>query len=935
MALDTALENNTLITQRFLLQLRQDGFDGDIHLDAAQRLVHATDNSVYQILPQAVIAPKTIKALKHAIQLGARDAFRDVSFMARGGGTGTNGQALNDCIVVDTSRYLNKIIKINYAEEWVEVQPGVVLETLNRELADKGYFFPPHISPSKSATLGGMVATDACGKGSRIYGKTGDYVLSMDVILPSGKEVNTATYSDDALTALLLEDRAAYLLDCPDLPRGMSAYDLERALSEKNQLDFKRLIIGSEGSLGIATAIKFKIIRKPAHKILFAVSYSSFDAALRHLPPLIKLNPSAIETIDDRILSLAQRDILWHSVSPLLPDNKKAVEAIHFIEFETDDETALHKTIETLKALLDSTDSVLGFVSSKDKKEIQDISALRSKCVGLLGNMDGDKKPIPFIEDTAVPPEHLADYIADFKNLLQSHGLEYGCFGHADAGCMHVRPALDLKGDKDRLLFRTLTDEVVTLVKKYGGVLWGEHGKGLRGEYTQSLCGSAYYEKMCAVKAHFDPFNKFNPGKIAVSGEGALIGILDAPLRADFDKDITAKDKAVFPKATQCNGNGQCFSAMPDDTMCPSYKITGDRVHSPKGRAALLREWLRLRGVNKRAARQFAPEVFTSLKGCLSCKACTSTCPIHVNIPDMKAEFLYRYRKQDLRDYMIGLSERMTFWNVFRPASAFGLKDIPKAARPSLKSLMQENGFDFYTEENLKNSVNPVLIVQDAYTSGYEPLLVLSVLEVMRKCGYTPLVLPFRESGKSWHVRGFLKTFKKIALRNIAYFENLKMHGVPLVGIDPSITLVYRDEYKDFLGKKPRFKILHLHEFMQRVVSRTDLPKIKTIPKNCYSLFAHCTEKTAMPDSQQAWATLLKAFDINVEFIATGCCGMAGAYGHEAEHIQNSKGLYDLSWRGKVNRDSLVTGFSCRSQIKRCEDFEAKHPLELLNEMLS
>ena len=666
---------------KFLNALQDSAYQGDILTGYADRLINATDNSIYQVMPQAVLAPRVQKDLNIILEVGARPEHIDVRFMPRGGGTGTNGQSLNDCIVVDTSKYLTRILDINVAGGYVRCEPGVVLDRLNDYLKPHGLVFPVHISTSKSCTLGGMVSTDACGKGSRIYGKTSDYCVSLTCVLADGSEIETESHTNDALADLIKQNYEDLQKTIPHLPRGLSAYDLIGPYAN-GQFDMTRLIAGSEGSLALIKEIKLKILPKPKHKSLVTILYDDFDAALRDVSSLLEHDPVSIETIDDHILELARGDILWHDLKNILSGHTDpaSVKAIHFVEFENDDDDMLIAQCDVLEQALGDHGSVLGHITSHDAAAIQSISSLRSKCVGLLGNMRGHRRPVPFIEDTAVPPEHLADYISDLKDLLKQHGLVCGIFGHSDAGCLHVRPALDLRLEEDEVFIRTLSDEVVALVKKHGGVLWGEHGKGMRGEYTQALAGTTYFSVMQQVKTMLDPAGKLNPEKISGS---PIKRIDDVPMRGQFDRQIKAEALQTFPKATQCNGNGLCFSAMPDDTMCPSYKITQDRKHSPKGRAALLREWLRLTSTDKKSARALAQDVKDSMDGCLSCKACTSTCPIHVNIPDMKIDFLdqfYRFRIRPYRDYLIGRAESFAKWGhlfPFVPSDIFGLKDIP------------------------------------------------------------------------------------------------------------------------------------------------------------------------------------------------------------------------------------------------------------------
>jgi len=919
----------------FCAALPHAGYGGEARLDMPTRLVHATDNSIYQILPHAVLFPRTQSDLAAILKLAQEERFAGIAFTPRGGGTGTNGQSLNDSVIIDTSRYLNRILEIDIANGFVRVEPGVVLDQLNAALAPHGYFFPPDISPSKSATLGGMVSTDACGKGSTVYGKTGDYVLSLRAVLANGQQIDTSNYSDAELREIIAADYDAACAAIPQMPRGLSAYNIPGSFDKQNgRLDFNRLLAGSEGSLVVLQEIKLKIMPRPQYKAMVALAYDNFDTALRHVGALLKFNPTAIETIDNHIMDLARRDIVWHSVENVFPQSDATIiRAMHFAEFERYDAEALASDVQAFCNALKTDGIAVAFYATENPAEISSIKEMRKKCAGLLGNMTGNRRPIPFMEDTAVPPHHLADYIAELRTFLSSHGLDCGMFGHSDAGCLHTRPALDLRQEEDEKFIRILTDGAVQILKKYGGVLWGEHGKGLRAAYTTEIVGTNYYALMQKIKLHFDPHHRLNPGKIAVPPGQKLLEIDAVSLRGHHDRQINSKISALFTKATECNGNGLCFSVMPDDTMCPSYKITHDRRHSPKGRAGLLREWMRLKSADVRAAEKFAPQVKEALHGCLSCKACTAVCPIHVNIPDMKTDFLaefYQTRPRPLRDYLLACTEIAVPILSALPVQLpdlFGLRDLPKPPEKSLRALMQEFSFRFATAENVRNAPQPVLIVQDAYTSYFEPQVVISFLQLLHKLGFTPLVIPFFQSGKTFHLAGFKKTFQKIVTRNDAMLSEWQKAAAPMIGIDPAMTLVFRDEYPKALKRQPTYHVQLLQEFL----SDLDLPQ--TNPAQ-HQLFLHCSEKTAAPQSTTLWQNIFAKMGMTLSVVATGCCGMAGAYGHQSEHINNSRGLYDLSWRGKISRGNAVTGYSCRSQISRCENIAAMHPVQILNSAL-
>lgn len=906
------------------------GYQGDAALDMPTRIVHATDNSIYQILPQAVLFPRTQNDIQIILQLAQDAKFQSVKFTPRGGGTGTNGQSLNDTIIIDTSRYLNQILEINPMAGYVRVEPGVVLDQLNAALATKGYFFPPDVSPSKSATLGGMVSTDACGKGSTVYGKTGDYVVSMKCVLADGSMIDTATYRDDTLKDIIAADYDAACKHIPQMPRGLSAYNIPGVFAN-GELNLNRLIAGSEGSLVVLQELTLKIIPRPLHHAMITIAYDDFDKALRHVGKLLTFKPTAVETIDNNIVDLARGDIVWHGLEEIFgAADLSNVRAMHFVEFERNSEDEILRNVRNLcNGLADDTEALLYFPTNQPD-QIKTIKEMRKKCVGLLGNMRGARRPIPFMEDTAVPPQHLADYIAELRAFLSSHNLDCGMFGHSDAGCLHTRPALNLRDVGDEKFIRLLTDGAVQILKKYGGVLWGEHGKGMRAAYTAEIVGTEYYALMQKIKAHFDPASRLNPGKICALPGQKLIEIDAASLRGQFDRQITDEKIKQFPKAVECNGNGLCFSVMPDDTMCPSYKVTRDRRHSPKGRAGLLREFMRLQNTDAAAAQKFAPAVKDTLDGCLSCKACTAVCPIHVNIPDMKTDFLadfYKARLRPLRSYLLAWSEVLAPLMAklpFKIPGLFGLCDLPAPPKISLASIMQQHGFLFANDQNIAAAKNPILILQDAYTSYFEPHVVLAALQLLRKLGFAPLVIPYFQSGKSYHLQGFKEKFHNIARRNTARIE--KYHA-PMIGIDPAMTLIYRDEYPKTLGRKLKVNVQLLQEFLVA----QNLPPGKS---GEYDLFLHCTEKTAMPESEKLWQKIFTDAGIRLNIRRTGCCGMAGAYGHQREHQHNSKALYEFTWQDQMTEHAAVTGYSCRSQAMRCTTNKPRHPVEILNSAL-
>lgn len=951
--------------QEYISELKKTQFLGEIRTDYAARLSVATDNSVYQIVPQAVIFPKNCQDIVIALQLCTKEKYQSVKFSPRGGGTGTNGQSLTMGIIIDCSKYMREIIDVDLQENSVRVQPGVILDELNIFLKSMGMQFAPEISPSNRATIGGMINTDACGNGSKIIGRTSDHVIDLTCVLSDGAILHTSqpeNYSQysKTLTALLLQNQELIQEKFINRPRNLNGYNLLKSYS--NQLNLNYLFCGSEGTLGVVAEAKLKIQPLPKFKKLVLVKYLSFDDALRSQDMLDLAKPLVVEAIDEKLLNLAREDSMYFKLKDIIDGDIKSG-AVNLVEFVANSEEEINQSIDILCREIDKGNHSLGYYIAKDETEIRLLWDLRKKSVGLISKrQQGTRRPVPFIEDTAVPPEKLADYIAEFKAILDNHGLIYGMYGHVDAGCVHVRPALDLQQEQDEKLFRDLSDAVASLVEKFGGVMWGEHGMGLRCSYAEQFFGKELYYLVRQIKTLFDPKNCLNPGKIAVPLESSdkVFG-LTGSLRARFDQTIPSDQQNEYTSVMACNGNGACFNYATQDAMCPSYKVTKDRVHSPKGRATLMREWLRLKSVvqnNNQFSQSdnsdFSHQIYDAMNGCLSCKACASQCPLNVDVPEFKAKFLFDYHKRyrrPWRDYLIAMTETMAVAQAVFPRMArwvlrqkimqyiikkvFNIVDVPVLSDISLKKELTKRKAPVLkpTETFDKNGV---ILIQDVFTSFYDTSVVLAVYDFLVRLGLTVYVIELYPNGKPLHVKGFLSRFSQVAQRNATHLKRYAQSGLPMIGIDPSMTLIYRDEYKKLLGGEPlSFEVKLLQEWL--VENKSLLTKIKSQPQQKdYYLLSHCTEKTACVASEKQWQDIFACAGLTFHPLAAGCCGMAGSYGHESEHLTNSKDLFAMDWerylRDNPNAETsiLATGYSCRSQVKRLKGVRLQHPIEVM-----
>jgi len=1000
----------------FLQVLEQQGFTGDTATNYADRLTMATDNSIYQLLPDAVIFPRSTADVVLLCRLAAEERFATLVFTPRGGGTGTNGQALNHGIVVDLSRYMNRIIEINPEEGWVRVEAGVIKDQLNQYLKPYGYFFAPELSTSNRATLGGMINTDASGQGSLVYGKTSDHVLGVRAVMLGGDMLDTRPMPV-ALAETLGEEQSmsgriyrTVLESCrdnrqlvidkfPKLNRFLTGYDLRHVFNdEMTEFDLTRVLCGSEGTLAFITEARLDITPLPKVRRLVNVKYDSFGSALRNAPFMVEANALSVETVDSTVINLAREDIVWHSVSELITDvANKTMLGLNIVEFAGDDSELIDSRVRELCLRLDEQieqqqGGIIGWQLCEELAGIERIYAMRKKAVGLLGNAKGAAKPIPFAEDTCVQPEHLADYIVEFRALLDSHGLNYGMFGHVDAGVLHVRPALDMCDPRQEMLMKQVSDDVVALTAKYGGLLWGEHGKGFRAEYSPAFFGEQLYAELRKVKAAFDPDNRLNPGKICPpAGVDAPMHQVDAVKRGTYDRQIPIAVRQNWRGAMECNGNGLCFNFDVKSPMCPSMKISGNRIHSPKGRATLVREWLRLladRGVDpnslemalatqgpslstlisrsrnswhaRKGEYDFSHEVKEAMSGCLACKACSTQCPIKIDVPEFRSHFLQLYHSRYLRpvrDHLVATVESYaplmarapkTFnffigqpWVRKLSEKHIGMVDLPLLSAPSLQQQMVGHRTANMTLEALEalspeQKAKTVLVVQDPFTSYYDAQVVSDFIRLTEKLGYQPVLLPFSPNGKAQHIKGFLNRFARTAQKTADFLNRVAELGMPMVGVDPALVLCYRDEYRQALGdKRGDFLVQLVHEWLS---SAQPAVAEKQPGGEAWYLFGHCTEVTALPASSAQWAAIFARFGATLKNVSVGCCGMAGTYGHEFINHANSLGIYALSWQQAMQRlprnRCLATGYSCRSQVKRIEGNGVRHPLQALLEIM-
>lgn len=959
--------------QKLLTHLEHSGFEGDIESDYAQRIVAATDNSIYHLVPQAILYPRQEQEINLAVASVHKFRADGFSLCARGAGTGTNGQSLSHSIILDCSRYLNRIIDFDADAKQVTLQPGVILDQLNEFLKPYGLFFPVDISSSSRATLGGMVATDASGKGSLIFGKTSRYIQSLDLVLADGSDYEFREMTIDLLTqdhesypdfllsiALQLEQQRDEINRIfPDMNRGLTGYNLQQCIEQPDNFNPCYLIAGSEGTLGITRRITLKLLPRPTHKSLCVIFYKDFQQALDHVPVLLESKPAAIEMLDDKILSLAQNDSVWFEVKAILGDSLSghSIKAVNYVEHVGSAAQQVLQQQQDLQAKLDKTADKFGVILSKietDPQQIKNLWAVRKRAVGLLGKSQDGKRGIAFVEDTAVPPQNLVNYINGFRKILDQHNLEYGMYGHADAGVLHVRPVLDMLQQQDRQLIRTISDQVAELARQNNGVLWGEHGRGFRGEYAPLFFGKKLYPVLCDIKHHFDPYNILNPGKVTTPSCESMVTLVDdVTMRGELDGNVAAHQRQSYDSAFSCNGNGSCFSWYVDEAMCPSYKATRNKLYSPKGRAALLREWLYLRNTssdNSERLQQLENSLHDSLALCLSCKSCTATCPVQVDIPQLKSRFLEHWfttRRRPIQDFFTRYFETLISLGRKFP----GLSNSLLHNNPGMRifnKLTRLNRLPHFSHGHYQNAApltaitstqtsdqeNAVILLRDNYLHSFDQDTLQSCCNLLHQLGFKVYLSPIINNGKLLHVKGFRRAFKKQAADTVLELEKLSRYGLPLISCETMPRLMLDTEYREILQSREFPEVRSIESFLIEQTDQFEYTAKK--PGQRVTLLPHCMEQTTAKESPTQWMEVFAKLGIDCQIINAGCCGMSGLFGHEISNNALSDDIFNLSWRAvaeTTNGPLLATGFSCRCQLKN-NQFKTTHPLQYLDRIL-
>jgi FAD/FMN-containing dehydrogenase/Fe-S oxidoreductase len=966
-----------------LLQQLADSLEGELYFDTTMRTLYATDASAYREMPLAVAIPKTTADIKKLIAFAHT---HHTSLIPRTAGTSLAGQVVGNGIVADVSRNFTRILELNVQERWVRVQPGVIRDELNLFLKPYGLFFGPETSTANRAMMGGMVGNNSCGSNSVVYRSTREHLLEVKALLSDGSEAEFKTLDIDAFHQKC-EGATLEASIYKTLRSALSNYDNQeeirkefpkRSVERRNtgyavdlllemapftaggpDFNFCSLIAGSEGTLAFITEIKLNVVPLPPRETgLLCVHFNTIDESLRANLIALQFNISASELIDHYILECTKNNIEQLKNRFFVQGDPGAILVIEFTRHTREEITADAQRCEAaMKA------AGLGYhfhlLFGADTKKIW---TLRKAGLGLLGNLPGDEKAVPVIEDTAVDVNDLPAYIRDFNTILQKHGLYSVHYAHAGSGELHLRPIINLKTEEGNRLFRTIAEEIAMLVKKYRGSLSGEHGDGrLRGEFIRQMVGEKNYRLLKEIKNTWDPHAIFNPNKIVDTPPmNTLLRYTPGQQTPAFKTVFRFYNQDILQHAEQCNGSGDCRKTeLSGGTMCPSYMATRNEKDTTRARANILREFLTNSGKLNRFDHK---EIYEVMDLCLSCKGCKSECPSNVDVAKLKAEFLQQYYDAN----GIPFRSRLIAWfNATSAAGALwpGLYNFIMTNRVVSKLVKRLSGFAadrslprlyrttlkrWYKRRKREAGKNGkrVYLFCDEFTNYNDTEIGIKAIELLERLGYEVIIPEHTESGRAWLSKGLLRSAKKIANKNISLLYPVITAESPLIGIEPSAILTFRDEYIDLADDENYEKARALaknvflaDEFIAAEIEKGNISKdLFTREKRQIKLHGHCQQK-ALSSADFSAKILSLPENYTAEIIPSGCCGMAGSFGYEKEHYDLSMKVGELVLFPAVRNATAETiiaapGTSCRHQVKDGTGRRVKHPLEILHEAL-
>ena len=963
--------------------------EGDFHYDTVMRTLYATDASAYREMPTAVAIPKSVEDIKKLIAFAANNGS---SIIPRTAGTSLAGQVVGDGIVVDVSKNFTKILEINKDEHWVRVQPGVVRDVLNMELKKHGLFFGPETSTANRAMIGGMVGNNSCGSNSVVYGSTRDHLLEVHAILADGSEtvfkstdkvdfntlVATAQQkngsaslldkiylkTNDILSDSKNQDEIRAEFPKPTIERRNTGYALDMLLNcepftpNGKPFNMCELIAGSEGTLCFITEIKIHVNDLPPKEIgLLCVHFNTIDEALRANLIAMKYKPSASELMDHYILECTK-------ANPEHRQNRFFVEgdpgALLVVELRDNDVSEIEKQAAAIEAEMRAAGFGYHFprVYGADTKRVWD---LRKAGLGLLSNLPGDEKAVAVIEDTAVDVNDLPEFIKEFNEILAANNMYCVHYAHAGSGELHLRPIINLKTEECNKQFRLIAEEIATLVKKFKGSLSGEHGDGrLRGEFIKQMVGDHNYQLMKEIKKVWDPKNIFNPNKIVDTPPmDTFLRYTPGQTTPEIKTTFRFYDQDILQHAEQCNGSGDCRKThFSGGTMCPSYMATRNEKETTRARANILREFLTR---SDKANRFDHEEIKEVMDLCLACKGCKSDCPSNVDMAKLKMEFLHQYYKDNgvpLRSKLIANFSKLSKVASYVPWAYNLVFDTPALRKiannivgfhpeRTMPLLAKETFLNWNKKRSKSTGLSKkVYLFADEFTNYNDVEIGKKAVELLEKLGYEVVIPNHVESGRPQLSKGLLDDAKALATKNVTLLKDVISENTPLVGIEPSAILTFRDEYPDLVddnlledARKLAKNTFMVEEFLAKEIDAKRIDKsLFTSEKRLIKLHGHCQQKS-LSSLVPAKKALSLPNNYEVQLIPSGCCGMAGSFGYEKEHFELSNQVGELVLFPTIRQqpDEVIiaaSGTSCRHQIHDGTGRTALHAVEILHAAL-
>ena len=939
--------------------------EGEVLFDEMSRLIYSTDASLYQIKPLGVILPRSDQEILKTIQIAAKYG---VPVLPRGGGTSLAGQTVLAGLVIDCSKYLNKIEEINPAERWVRVQPGIVLDNLNEVLKSHNLHFAPDPATSSRANIGGMIGNNSSGVRSIRYGKTVDYVLDLSVILSTGEQLLLG-----ALNARELEQKCAQedregeiyrrirqILDenaqeiarrFPQVMRRVGGYNLDVLLQDK-AFNLAQLIVGSEGTLAFVTEAKLKLEPLPTFTRVSVIHFDDLLRAIDAVPVILRHKPSAVEILDHYGLEQARSN---PTVAPLCAQFIQGTpQAVLMVEFSGESQEEVQSGWAEMKTSLEHQKGLYSYYDASSKEEKETIWNVRKHTLGVLLGIKGDAKPLPFIEDACLPVEHLSEYVARILEFCRKHDRPLALYAHASVGVIHIRPLLNLKQRKDLDIMRAISEKSFALVREYGGSWSGEHGDGLVRSYkNREFFGDQLYRAFQEVKRTFDPSGMLNPGKIVDAQELGENLRIHPDYRTSFPAThFQFKQEQGFDRAIEmCTGVGHCRKTT-SGTMCPSYMATRDEEHSTRGRANALR--MAIAG-ELGADGLGNPRLYEVLDLCLECKACKSECPSGVDMARLKSEFLAQYFKQhrlplgkrlfgqiretaewasrfpNLANFLFG--NLLSRWILEKLAGIDRRRSLPPLAGQTLNRWFKEN------PEGGESTAQPVALFLDTFVNFYEPEIGIAATRLLRHLNYRVIPVDGGCCGRPLISTGQLTQVREKGLVLLKVLQEYASQQIPIVVLEPSCLSTLRDDYLDLLddeaGCAPVLEqVFSLEEFLtQEGVLPRLVEKIGKGPSQVL-LHGHCHQK-ALFDTTSSMQALQTLKETDLREVDSGCCGMAGSFGYEKKHYEISRKigedrLFPALREASAETEILASGFSCRAQIRHFTGRPAKHLAQVL-----